>query len=591
MEILIKSIIISLLSCLCFQPKASHAGSPAPSSPTINTPVITAPDALSNESKKLPDLKLNQFPQKPEFRLPPVEIAPEKDALLSTTFSVFIKEIRITGNTVFSDQTLKKITTHYENRTVTNEQLQALRYQLTRYYIDQGYINSGVILPDQQVQDGIIQLQVIEGELSKMTLSGNHWLRSSYIEDRIAQSFGPPLNITNVQKHLLLLQQDPLIERINAELHPGLKPGESRMNIAVTEARPYEIGAVAANDRSPSIGGISGKIWFRHRNLTGFGDGLFFSYTGMEGLHDFNGSYSLPLTAYDTRLNLYYQNSDSDVVEKPINDISIESRSETYGIALSHPFYRTPNQTFSATLAFEYRRSKTFLDNQPFSFSLGVPEEGNAKGVSKISVLRFTQEWLDRSQTQVIAARSTLNWGINAFDATHNSNGDPDGQFFTWLGQFQWVMRLPILDSQILFRADAQLANDSLLPLEKFSVGGRHSVRGYRENQFVRDNGATTSLEWRVPIIRIPIPGLSKTMTDGNVQLATFVDFGWSKNSDLASPEPNTIGSWGLGLLWDPSPMLHSELYWGLPFRSIKEGTEHDIQDFGIHFQVNARLL
>jgi hemolysin activation/secretion protein len=142
------------------------------------------------------------------------------------------------------------------------------------------------------------------------------------------------------------------------------------------------------------------------------------------------------------------------------------------------------------------------------------------------------------------------------------------------------------------------LASEALLPLEKFSIGGRYSVRGYRENSYVRDNGANVSLEWQVPVFRLPVPGLSKTIADGQIQLATFADFGWSKNRDLRPSSqnsvgesgPNTIASWGLGILWDPAPKYHAELYWGLPFRSI-DNTNNDIQDIGIHFQVNTQFF
>jgi hemolysin activation/secretion protein len=299
------------------------------------------------------------------------------------------------------------------------------------------------------------------------------------------------------------------------------------------------------------------------------------------------------LTSYDTRLNLYYQNSEALVVENPIEDALIRSTTEIFGVSLSQPLYRTPGQTFTLSLAFEHRRSQTFINNEPFSFVLGVPEIGDEKGESKISVLRFTQEWLDRSQTQVIAARSTFNWGVNALDATHsNIDTVPDGQFFTWLGQFQWVRRLPWLDSQVVFRTDAQLANDALLPLEKFSIGGMHSVRGYRENQLVRDSGAVASLEWRIPVFRLPLPVLSQSIIDGQVQLAVFTDYGWSESRDPQTPEdPKTIGSWGLGVLWDPSPKIHTAFYWGVPFKNIKEGLDHDLQDSGIHFSFDAQLF
>ncbi|MCH9698552.1 MAG: BamA/TamA family outer membrane protein, partial [Gammaproteobacteria bacterium] len=462
---------------------------------------------------------------------------------------------------------------------------------LSRYYVDKGYINSGAVIPDQKLENGIVRIEIIEGQLVDIAIEGNEWLRTGYIKKRIDRGKGPPLNINNLKQRLLLLQQDPLIDVINAELQPGLKPGESLLKVRTKEARPYHMGLQIANDRSPSIGGINGKIWLAHNNLTGFGDRLSFGYGRTEGLNDYNGAYSLPLNAYDTRLNLYYQNSNSDVVESSFNKFfEIRSRSETIGASLSHPIIQTPEQILSMTLGFEYRRSKTFLDGNPESFSAGVPDEGSKEGESTVSVVRFTQDWLDRSLNQVIAVRSRFSVGIDAFDATVNSSA-PDGKFFAWLGQLQWIRRLPIWNSQLVFRSDLQLASQSLLPLEKFSVGGQHSVRGYQENQLVRDNGLAASLEWRVPVFRLPIPGVSKIAEDGVVQLAIFADYGWSENTGMPSPDPQTISSAGLGIRWDPSQKLHTELYWGKAFRNVDRQGQRNLQDSGIHFLVSSQLF
>ena len=119
----------------------------------------------------------------------------------------------------------------------------------------------------------------------------------------------------------------------------------------------------------------------------------------------------------------------------------------------------------------------------------------------------------------------------------------PDGQFFAWLGQFQWTRRLTDWDLQSIFRLDVQLSSQPLLPLEQIAVGGRYSVRGYRENQLVRDNGLIVSLESRLPIVR------NKPWADF-VQLAPFVDFGRAWNTKLPTPDPKMMVSIGIGLRW-----------------------------------------
>jgi len=70
----------------------------------------------------------------------------------------------------------------------------------------------------------------------------------------------------------------------------------------------------------------------------------------------------------------------------------------------------------------------------PYPLSQGADEQGR----TRISALRFFQEWTQRDTRQVIAARSQFNLGVGAFDATVNAE-QPDSRFFSWQGQAPWV--------------------------------------------------------------------------------------------------------------------------------------------------------
>lgn len=115
------------------------------------------------------------------------------------------------------------------------------------------------------------------------------------------------------------------------------------------------------------------------------------------------------------------------------------------------------------------------------------------------------------------------------------------------------------------------------------SVGGRYTVRGYRENQLVRDNAFVASIEERFPLVRNK-PWASL------LDLCAFYDFGHSWNTDLPSPKPRTLDSVGLGLRWELARAFGSrlhpqmEFYWGLPVRNV-ETEGGNLQDQGIHFR------
>lgn len=534
--------------------------------------------------------------------LPPLPPIPEENPPLSTIDKIFVKQFRFEGNHVLSSDELSQITAAYENRDISAEELQEVKNAITRYYIDKGYINSGAIIPDQQVQDGIISLKIIEGRLVKVDISGNKNLRTAYLKKRLEGSPNQVLNINELQERLQLIQQNPLLKRIDAKLGPGVNLGEGILSMAVEEARPYVLGVRFNNHRSPSVGAYRGEVEFQHRNLTGlfghqmgWGDRLYLRYGLTEGLSDYTVNYSFPINRHDTLLSFEMERSDSEVIEEPFNRIDVESEADTYAVSLHHPLYKTTSRELSIGLKLEKRSSETFLLGRPFSFSAGVND-----GKSDITVIRFSQDWLDRSRVHVVAARSTLNVGVDAFDATINEDGSPDSEFFSWLGQFQWVRRLdfleqPVLkDSHVLFRVDLQWAEQSLLPLEKLSIGGASTVRGYRENQLTRDSGLIASLEWRIPIMQWRVAKLSKNPDDGMLYLAPFIDYGrsWHEETLASGSKDDYIYSAGLGLRWDPSAKIHTELYWGetLHDEVVSEPTDKDLQDDGVHFEISLEF-
>lgn len=87
-------------------------------------------------------------------------------------------------------------------------------------------------------------------------------------------------------------------------------------------------------------------------------------------------------------------------------------------------------------------------------------------------------------------------------DATTSGKPDvADGRFFSWLGQAQYFRTFEQLHrTQVIGRALVQISRDHLFPLEQTAVGGRFSVRGYREYSVVSDNAALASLETRIPV-------------------------------------------------------------------------------------------
>lgn len=522
--------------------------------------------------------------------LSPHGLAADPTTLPATGF-VPVKAFEFVGNTVFSanrlDEEVKEIRQRNGGK-LTLDDLEEARTKLTLLYINAGYINSGAILPDQTIdpEKGVVRFEIVEGRLNQIDLQKPlPRLRRGFLEDRIWHDPNRPLDALALRNNLEILRQNPNIKSVNAELKPGLAPGEAVLDLNVTENTPYTIGLQFDNNRSPSVGAERFSLVGSHTNVLGFSDSFFLRWGLNKGditdcefaeLDDISFSYSIPVTRFDTLLTFSFENSDSPVVEEPFTELDIRSRTESYTIGLRQPVYRTINTEAALSLSLVRRDNKSFLAREPFSFSPGVLD-----GESIVTSLRFGQELLTRTQDYALAFRSTFSFGLDALNSSVNGDGLPDGQYWAWLGQAQYVRRLKD-DWQLILRGTAQLTDDALLPLEQFSLGGMDTVRGYRENQLVRDVAACATLELRIPVIR--------KNDRSALDLAIFTDMGFGKNNSIPGidrVEDEFISSAGLGVLWNPCRNFNFTLYWGYPFKHFDQSSDN-LQDYGIHFSMIA---
>ncbi len=521
----------------------------------------------------------------PKFILPPVESLPELQPKRAPGLRVMVKTIRIEGSTVFTPEELQQITAPYEKRELSTEELEQLRRALTQAYIDKGYVNSGAIIPDQSIENGTLIYRIIEGKLSDIHIEGTTYFLPFFIQQRIERSIGPPLNIRPLKERLHLLLQDRRIQRLNSELKPGLKPGEAILDVRVEEASPFRAWVEFNNFQSPTVGAERGLGTIEVDNPFAIGDLFQFTYGGSKGVHPLLAtSYSVPLTPWDTTLELQYRKNDFNVVSSAFKALNIESKSQIFKISLRQPLYHSLTDEVAITLIGEHLQNQNLLGGEPFIFTAGVTR----KAKSKVSALRFAQEWIHRQPNQVFAFFSRFSLGIDVLNATNNriAKHDPDAHFFSWLGQAQWARRIDPLDIQLISSLALQVANDSLFPLEQFAVGGRYSVRGYRENQLVRDNAFLFSIEPRVPVL----PTLIGSQV--TVHFAPFIDVGRSWNAKGSTPDPKTLASIGAGLRLGFFDRAFANVYWGQQLNHVSDTPPGgNLQDHGLHVQFILNIL
>ncbi len=454
-----------------------------PEIPDVDRTIPRQQESLPDQSPKTPQKPKLQTPQN-STSLEGCQISTELNQPYSNYQDrFFVKDIQVTGSTVLQPEIKKLIqNSQLKYRTATFADLICLRSRITALYLQKGYVTSGAFLANNQdLSQGIVKIQVVEGELEDIQITGLNHLSKNYVRSRLKIGATTPLNQQSLETALQLLILNPIIATVNAELTAGKRAGSNVLLLDIQEADAFSTTLALDNYRAPSIGEIQGSVNLAHNNLLGFGDRLSTQYDFTQGLDLYNFSYTIPWNSYDGTLGFSYDNGDSEIIEEQFRDFEIESETKTISFNLSQPLLRSPNQEFTLSFGLDLRRRRTFLQGEPFAFPLGGQD-----GQSNTTVLKFSQDWVNRNTKSVLAARSQFNIGIDAFDATI-SNTEPDGRFFAWQGQFQWVQQLSARNLMVA-RVGGQFTPNPLLSLEQFSLGGVNTVRGYQENQLITDS-------------------------------------------------------------------------------------------------------
>jgi hemolysin activation/secretion protein len=563
--------LLALLTLL-WEPPSARSQSVPPVKPPV--PEQPLPDPLPPTENPLPSS-------------PPSVPTPEES--LDIPGTVTVERFEFVGNSAFSQEELNEALAEFIGVPVSFAQLLQAANKITDLYGQKGYITSGAYIPSQEIQGGVVKIQVVEGSLEAIEVNiVKGRLNQDYVSDRIALATEKPLNINRLQEALQLLQLDPLIDNVQAELSAGTKPGTNLLAVSIVGADTFNVKPSLNNNRNPSIGTFERGVAISEANLFGLGDGASAAYYNTDGSNRIEASYTLPVNANNGTIGFRFQYTDNNIVEPPFDELDIEVESRDFELTFRQPVLRRASPEVTQELALSLTAARRESDSSILGVNFPLFPGANEAGKTRISELSFTQEWLQRSRQDVLTARSQFGVGIGAFDATIN-DAEPDSRYFLWRGQLLYFRLLdpetenPDFSPTLLLRSDIQLASVPLLSREQFSLGGQTTVRGYRQDALLGDNGFLASAEVRLPIVRVP-------EIEGSLQVAPFIDFGkvWSSNGSDRDPE-NILGI-GVGLLWQMGDNFTARLDWGIPLIDV-DSRERTWQENGVYFQVEYDLF
>lgn len=548
---------------------------------------VVQPDVVGQETPTIRDIQppdperiepdLDPIPT-PKIDIEPPELPPREVNIVKP---LTVVRFLIRGNTVISTEEIQAALSEFLNRPFTAADLSAAESKVGELYAERGYLTAVAILKlddnqDKSVDAATMTLTVLEGKLEDVQVSGTKWL-NRYVRQRLKAAPDGVINQDALQESLIFLLNDPRIESITTTLTRGSETGLNTLKADVTPADPVDLILGLNNHRSPFVGTFERQLQFSHLNVFGLGDSFILGYRNTDSSNAINVGYSVPLNSNDGTLSFEYQFVTSSIREEPFDVLDLEGRSDVFRLSYRQPILRNANNRRIEELALggtiSHENSSLRSDLVPFGISRGSEPSGR----TRISALRFFQEYSRVSRTSVLGLRSQFNLGVD-IAATDNATA-PDGEFFSWQGGLSWSKNLPH-GLKFIASGSLQFSDRPLLPSEQISFGGQSTVRGFRQNLLLFDNGLGASIALEIPAYQGKV---------GEFYVYPFFDVGHGWNNDTSLiPTPNTLASGGIGLRYQFNDRVQVKIEWGIPLINRPE-IRNTLQEEGVHASIVFR--
>ncbi len=598
MNVPIKAALLIMISLvLFFTTNFSQALKAAPN----QTNVQDAIDRGSSSNPGIPDLPEDTSPR---FKMKEVRIS--GNSLVSTdelfeglpeVYAVTKQKDDTTIKEIYDFRVLREIILQPgQDREVSRKTIQGLTEYLLSIYQEKGYAGIYVYVPakavkgEAELQDGILQINIIEGKVEKIAIKRydldrqpqeKEVLKSSVIESWSPIQEGEVINKKALDGFVRLLNLNP-DRYVSAVVSRSDKPDSLNLNYDVYETDPWhlymQVDNAGSEDRrwSPRVGVVN-------TNLTGIDDRFSLTYQAKPDSIDENyavfGSYELPLFSPKLRMGFFAGYTEFDVTTHAGPSIDFLGNGWFYGSTLRYNVFQLKDWMFDFIGSVSHEESKITP-----SLGLNADVEMNLYGLGA-EIHRSS----DIANTSISFNRFDSFGGSSKSEFEEaRTDTDPDFTIYTAaLSHRQFMAKDKIHELTGTFRGI--FPDERLIPAKMTPFGGLYSVRGYKEDRIVADGGIITSLQYRFDLTKYEQNQISaepeqtgsnknKETWPPNVSLLAFTDYGHAKTEDPVIGEDENYNLWGAGVgaLLEMGVHLDASLYYAWPLHSVEGSSSSD---------------
>jgi len=504
---------------------------------------------------------------------PPDKKTEEKPQEKNPSFNVF--EFKIDGNTVLPSGKIEEAVYPYLGETKTIEDVEKARVALEKTYQEAGYLTVSVSIPQQEVDAGVVTLQVTEGKVERLRVTDSKYTSLAEVKSRVAEfGEGKVPHFPTAQKQLGTVNRGQN-RQVTPVLRAGKSPGKVEVDLKVQDQLPLH-GSLELNDKySPDTTETRLNGSLRYENLWqkdhSIGISFQLSPQDMNEVKVVSGTYVIPRMNGDY-FAAYGVISKSDI--GAVGDVNVIGNGYIAGARYIHPLPLVENFYHSLTLGVDYK-----------DFDESVNLLGSDGFKTPISYTAFSLGY--DGTYQMPSAQTQLNVALNlAPRGLGNSEQEFADKRYLARPNYAYIradlkhtQKLPF-EWSLQARLSGQVANDPLISAEQFTIGGVDSVRGYLESSELGDNGLFTSLELRTPQFKKYFKDYIK-----DLYAFTFVDAGHVKIYDPLPGQDKSgdLLSVGLGVKLKATKGVYTNLDYA---HALRDSGEVESGDDRLHFRV-----
>ncbi|WP_277187821.1 ShlB/FhaC/HecB family hemolysin secretion/activation protein [Caballeronia sp. BR00000012568055] len=452
-----------------------------------------------------------------------------------------LRHVTISGNDTVSKSDLLPLAAPFIGREVGIDDVEALASRITQSYRDRGYLLAQVIVPPQDVTDGDLRLEVLEGRIGRvrLNLAPGARIRESVVRARLAALRpGEPLDQHALERTMLLLSDLPGV-RVSSALEAGETPGTVDLTVNVDAARPWQFALTGDDYGAASAGRVRIGAVARLNSPFMIGDNLDVNLLAAERFDTVYGrvGYDVPVGANGTRVgiaasHLYYY------LGKEYAPLDATGYADILTLSATQPLLRSRQKNLLLRGSVEYRHldDKINLIGQDSRQSLWAANGAlTYEGRDALFGGGFSS-----AEVQLTAANLAINSGEQRmFDEGPYGRHSEGASFRATL----FANRLnAITDRLSLFAGvTGQWASRNLDSSSRIALGGPRAVRAYSPSEAVVDNALIATTEVRFAVT----PRLT---------VSAFYDFGigWYNARHVNGQLDNRVtrGGVGMGAFW-----------------------------------------